>query len=203
MFKKCTQCGSDKPLTEFSPKKAECKRCNADRTIAWRKAHPEDVLAQKRRAYYKDPAKKVASVAAWRKHNPEKYLAQLKRAAERYGPAINRIRLRDWKRANKEKCAAWGREYRQANKDKVAEATRRGQAARRMASVAWANREAMVAFYKEARRLTAETGIPHEVDHIVPLQSPIVCGLHCEANMQVLPKAINAAKYNRYWPDMP
>jgi hypothetical protein len=43
----------------------------------------------------------------------------------------------------------------------------------------------------------------HDVDHIVPLTSKFVCGLHCEANLQYLPSRVNQSKKNRYWPDMP
>lgn len=57
--------------------------------------------------------------------------------------------------------------------------------------------------YDEAARLTRETGIKHHVDHIVPLKSPVVSGFHVEHNLQVIPKLVNLAKGNRYWPDMP
>lgn len=52
-------------------------------------------------------------------------------------------------------------------------------------------------FYAEALRLTRETGIRHEVDHIYPLQSDVVCGLHCEANLRVITKFQNQSKKNR------
>ena len=47
-------------------------------------------------------------------------------------------------------------------------------------------------FYEEARRLTIETGIPHEVDHIVSCKRG---GLHCHTNLQVLTAAENNAKH--------
>lgn len=47
------------------------------------------------------------------------------------------------------------------------------------------------------------TGIPHDVDHVVPLINDIVCGLHAETNVQVIPAVLNRSKGNRFWPDMP
>ena len=55
----------------------------------------------------------------------------------------------------------------------------------------------MLAFYEEARRLTEETGIVHHVDHIIPINHPLICGLHVETNLQVLPAAENSRKGNR------
>lgn len=42
-----------------------------------------------------------------------------------------------------------------------------------------------------------------EVDHIVPITSDIVCGLHCVDNFQLLTRQENASKSNKHWPDMP
>ncbi len=42
-----------------------------------------------------------------------------------------------------------------------------------------------------------------EVDHVVPVNSPLVCGLHVFPNLQLLHQKLNVAKGNRHWPDMP
>ncbi len=52
----------------------------------------------------------------------------------------------------------------------------------------------IVKFYKEAERLTEETGIIHHVDHIIPLSKG---GLHHQSNLQVLTKEENLKKGNK------
>ena len=62
----------------------------------------------------------------------------------------------------------------------------------------WANKEKINEIYLQARELTALTGIRHEVDHIVPTKHKLVCGLHCEFNLQILPKNQNRQKSNKF-----
>lgn len=66
----------------------------------------------------------------------------------------------------------------------------------RLAMPAWVDRVAMEAIYAEAVRISRETGIPHEVDHIFPLQGKTVCGLHVETNLRVVTRSVNRAKSN-------
>lgn len=85
----------------------------------------------------------------------------------------------------------------------VLEACRKRTAAKNNAIPKWANKKEIIAIYKQAQELTKKTGVMHQVDHIVPIQSKLVSGLHVEHNLQVITISQNAAKGNRWWPDMP
>jgi len=67
----------------------------------------------------------------------------------------------------------------------------------------WADRAAIRAIYKKAKRLSKSTGEQHVVDHIVPLDGKLVCGLHVSWNLRVIPWLENARKSWHTWPDMP
>jgi len=67
----------------------------------------------------------------------------------------------------------------------------------------WANHFFIHEAYRLARLRTKTFGFRWEVDHIVPLRSPLVCGLHTEQNLRVIPFNENLAKSNHYWTDMP
>lgn len=140
--------------------------------------------------------------AEWNKKNAERHAENCKR----------------WRRANKEKWNGYSTEWRKNNPGKQQAARRkyylanissvriRNRAYEQQLTTAqpdWADEFFMSEIYDLAARRTQCTGKPWEVDHIVPLKSKLVCGLHCEANLAVIPKAANRAKSNTHWPDMP
>jgi hypothetical protein len=51
--------------------------------------------------------------------------------------------------------------------------------------------------YKFASLATLVTGVPHEVDHVVPLHGEEVCGLHIPSNLEVVPWWENREKSNK------
>lgn len=86
-------------------------------------------------------------------------------------------------------------------KDAARAASRRARKV--MATPRWAKTNTIDELYLEANELTKTTGVRHSVDHIVPLNSSIVCGLHCEDNLRIITLSENCSKGNHHWPDMP
>ena len=64
----------------------------------------------------------------------------------------------------------------------------------------WVNDKDIKAIYERAAKLSEETGIRYEVDHIDPIKHNLVCGLHCPENLQVIPMTENRAKKNHWTP---
>jgi hypothetical protein len=72
--------------------------------------------------------------------------------------------------------------------------------ARILATPPWADFKAIREVYKQADRLSALTGVKHHVDHIVPLNHPLVCGLHVDWNLRAIPAGPNMSKGNDWNP---
>jgi len=69
---------------------------------------------------------------------------------------------------------------------------------------AWSNRFLIQEIYRLRETRERMLGAFYDVDHIVPIaSSPLVCGLHCEDNLQLLPRKENRDRWNKTWPDMP
>lgn len=137
----------------------------------------------------------AARTAAWRAANRERAYA-----------------ARDaWSQKNPERVAAIKRRWYAANKDRSLAASKANKAARpgrgamenaqrKQATPAWADKEMMADIYALARVYREHTAVIAHVDHIVPLRSPLVCGLHTHDNLSCLPHDENIRKGNRVWP---
>lgn len=88
-------------------------------------------------------------------------------------------------------------EWREIQKAKRTAQSNKYRAAKLQAMPAWADKDQILAVYRNARDATTRTGIQHHVDHIVPLNGKGVCGLHIHINLQVLIAAENMSKGNR------
>jgi hypothetical protein len=193
-MKKCSKCGELKPEDRYSVDRSKpsgrlphCKECAYANVKRWRA---------------KNKARDAESARKWRESNPDAYRAIWKRYAEKNREALNAAYLASV-RANPEKRAAVAAKWVKANPHRARGYTATRRAAKRRATSVWTNLDKVREFYESADALGMLTGDWYHVDHIVPLTSPLVCGLHNEFNLQILTASQNAAKSNRHWPDMP
>lgn len=174
--KTCTQCGEIKLIKELYKKKNSMYGIDTE-CIACHSLRSKNYHSENRESI-------LAADAQYRVENREVLLMRGKLYRE------NNIEARKIKRVI----------YKENNREKVASLSAKYRAAKRQATVAWADPIKILAFYAESNRLTKETGTQYNVDHIVPLISDVVCGLHCEDNMQVLTLHDNASKGNKFTP---
>ena len=60
------------------------------------------------------------------------------------------------------------------------------------------HRHEISSIYRECIRVAVETGVPHHVDHIVPIAGRNVSGLHVPWNLSVIPAIDNIRKSNKH-----
>ena len=123
----------------------------------------------------------------WNRLHPE----TLKVKVAKYhaaNPDRRRKACADWKKRNPEYFSA-----KQAERN----------ALKANATPVWVNSFFIEEAYSLAAMRTKILGFNWHVDHIVPMKSKLVCGLHVENNLQVIPAKHNISKGNRHWPEMP
>jgi hypothetical protein len=138
--------------------------------------------------------------AKWRVENHGQYLEQMRLYAAK-NSARNSARAAAWARSHPVEMRAHRRNWKRNNPGVVKLHWDRRQLAEIAAMPIWLTswqRKAMNAIYQLAKDIALKTGIEHHVDHIVPLISKKVCGLHVPWNLQVIPGSENCHKSNKF-----
>ncbi|WP_141984726.1 HNH endonuclease signature motif containing protein [Bordetella hinzii] len=207
--KACSKCGVVKSLDQFHKASKEplgvrsrCKLCVRQDGKAYRENNPERRKQTTREYHVRNAATINAKSAQWYAENKER--AKKTRADWREKNFDKwRADVSQYQALHKEHLAQRQKEWAKANRSQLAEKQARRVAAVVRATPPWADLARINQFYADVAFMRSATGIAYEVDHIVPLQSDIVCGLHCEENLQVLTAKENKVKHNTQWPDMP
>jgi len=109
-----------------------------------------------------------------------------------------RQELRDqWVKNNPDKNREIKARWQKDNPENTNSKASRYRARKLKATPSWATQQEIQDAYMVAQIYTEISGIPHHVDHIVPLQGKNVCGLHWHENLQVIPGKENQMKSNK------
>ncbi len=106
-----------------------------------------------------------------------------------------------WIARNKEEFKLYCVQWRRDNPIKLCINATAYRAQKIKATPSWINDELVEQFYSQAAAKTKEMGVQYVVDHMVPLNSDMVCGLHWEGNLQVITLKENSSKNCRWWPN--
>lgn len=107
---------------------------------------------------------------------------------------------RQWREQNAEREKERLRQWAQDNKGRMRAKVAERRARKNKATPLWADAASISAIYEECARLTAETGIAHEVDHFIPLKGETVCGLHVHQNLRIVTQSENRKKHTKLEP---
>lgn len=198
-IKKCNKCSKEKDLRLFSEHKTnkdgfygECKECRNNASIEYRKRNKDKGIEYRKK---------------WSKENPEYFKTRyennkctiLESQREHYNDnkEIYRARQQEWVNNNKAKSNAIKKRYKAA---KIKADPTHGNKENPWNNPEWLefNNLAIQEFYDKAQELSVLTGLVYHVDHIIPLQGKLVCGLHVYNNLQVLLSTDNISKKNKF-----
>lgn len=175
----CTKCGEIKPFSEFQKRKSRpsglSSHCKACRGAA-------------NKEYVRSNAERIRELRA-------EYCVRQADKIKAYQA--------QYREANRERLREYFSEYSKLNLHKKQATTTKRRANKLNATPKWANLAEIEKVYANARRISNRTGKKLHVDHVVPLVHRLVCGLHCEANLRIVPAEANLRKGNSKWPNMP
>ena len=223
----CSKCHKSYPTTiEYFPCNPRvksgllcwCKKCKKANNKRWYEKNREKIATRDKRLYAESNERRERIQRAgkkWAAENRErKRLAdkrwceenrEKKAEASKRWYAINCEKAKEasnkWRLEQPERTASNLKKWREENRDRHCAHRAKRRATKLHATPSWLTEDQnqqIQMFYKEAARLTEETGIKHHVDHIIPLQGENVRGLHVPWNLQVLSATENLSKGNSF-----
>jgi len=220
MIKTCSVCKQDKPITEFGVllrnkdgHAGRCKLCSRKAVAATKvkrgRGRCDPVKAKERKARFHAKNPSYGKDYYW--NNRDANLNQSRKYREKNRTTLNALQLAKYREKSAKRKAEFvgpkipskilGRIKRRlwhiAHPEQKPSDVAIRRAQKKNATPAWANRFFIREAYHLAKLRTKMTGFKWEVDHIYPLQSDVVCGLHVEHNLQVIPAVLNRQKGNK------
>jgi hypothetical protein len=172
-----------------------------EKNANWRSRNPDKAKLATRRWKQENKESQKVWQSKYQKSNRDKIRNRVRITRAR-SPEKYKEKSKKWARENPEIAKEKGIAWRKSNHHRLLSICAKRRAYKKRATVSWADMEKVRSLYKLSQDLSKETGITHHVDHIVPINSEYVCGLHWEGNLQVIPYNENITKSNKVWPNM-
>lgn len=153
-------------------------------------------MRKKEREKNKDRVKREQ--VAWRLKNIDHYKQYGKQYRQSSAGKQTRYESYVRNRVQKRKYDKDRRQNVEGVREKYNATAAKYRAAKQKAIPKWFECKLVEQLYLTSSEKTMTSGILHHVDHIVPLQHPLVCGLHCYANLQIITSVENLTKHNTF-----
>jgi hypothetical protein len=166
-----------------------CIECLAARSAEWAKANRDEMSLHQRK---------------YRLRNPDAIRERSKTYHEQNREARSKA-MREWYAKNKDRMRELNREWVGNNKVRLYARMAARRAKHKRAIPKWLSASDfrnIEAIYQQARDTSSLTGVPHHVDHVLPLNGEYVSGLHVPENLRVVSAVENARKKNRFLPEL-
>lgn len=190
-MKTCTKCHQEKQLIEFHKNSSRsdgyserCKACEKERKAKSYLENRENILAKQTTYNQNNKSAKSLYDKEYRLQNTEKLKVKNKKSYE----------------DNKQQVLERSKIWKKNNPAKVILKNARKRASKLKAMPSWLTKDHKTFIeiqYQMASLLTERFGIEFHVDHIDPLKSKYLSGLHVPWNLQVIPAADNIRKSNK------
>lgn len=212
----CVKCNVNKPALEFS--KNSCSStgystsCRACCSAIKKNLYSEnkEKYSELSKSYYQKNATRLKEYQAQYKIENRELVLERKRV---YGYKVRktkewkdkhsekrRIQAKDWRARNLERVRQYNKKYKKENTDLCVAIANRRTAGKRSSAIRLSSEEntRFLDLYKKAKSMNKEKPRSYNVDHIIPLKHPNICGLHVPWNAQILTQEENFSKRNKW-----
>lgn len=161
-----------------------------------------------------DPCKEIFTVSVRASKHEKEYYADLEKSRKRARDSYHRNKhrhdtpekkahkknyIKNWRKQNYQHELETTRAYWRKNTDKRAAITNRYRSHKKNARIPSTDDRKISLIFKSCREKTDATGIPHEVDHIIPLS---IGGADHQDNLRIITKQENGLKSAAYVPNL-
>ena len=176
-----------------------CVICDKESYDRFFEANKEKTLQKCKDRWIKNKEQYCAQYKEYREANKERIAKKNKEHYFENKEHYSKYKKRYYQQ-NKEYIKQYSKEYTKTNPHIRNAAKSRRRAFKINATPIWHYREKVLisALYKAASYLKQLTGNIYHVDHIIPLNNELVCGLHCLDNLQILLAEDNLSKGNKF-----